>query len=98
MGPATGATRVVMAQMPMAAGCSFFGKMVSNRVCDSGIKGPPQKPWIIRATIRRLRLGDRPHRSEARPKPIRATEKTRTVPKREASHPVRGTEMASATA
>ncbi len=51
-GPAMGPIRVVMAQMAMAWGWSFFGKMLSSRVCDNGISGPPQKPCRTRAMIR----------------------------------------------
>ena len=51
-GPAIGPIRVVMAQMAMACGCSFFGKIDSRRVCDSGIRGPPQKPCCSQAMIR----------------------------------------------
>ena len=73
------------------------GKARSSSVWDSGIIGPPDRPCSTRKTTSTLRLGDRPHAAENSENRIMAVTNTRTDPKRPASHPVRGTVMASAT-
>lgn len=98
MGPSTGATMVVIDHRPMAAPAFSFGKMRSSSVCDSGISGPPASPWQMRAATSIPNERARPHRAENRPKHPIATANTLTVPKRDASQPVSGTRMASATA
>ncbi len=87
-----------MAQRPSAAGCCLGGKILSNRVWDRGISGPPNSPCNTRNALRSPMEGASPHRAENRPNPSRATTNARTVPKREAIQPVRGTLTASATA
>ena len=98
IGPRIGATIVVIAQTPVAAACFSLGKMRSSRVWLIGISGPPHRPWPMRKAISEPRLHARPQRNEKMPKPIIPTTNTRTVPKRRASQPVSGTQIASATA
>src|SRR5262245_1183920 len=97
IGPATGATRVVTAHSASALGWSFLGKIDKSRVCDSGISGPPIRPWQTRKLTSTPSEGARPHSAENRPKPTIETENTRTEPNRLASQPVSGTVIASAT-
>jgi len=97
IGPAIGAMMVVMVQRPSAMLTCFLGATRISKVCDIGIKGPPQKPCSTRATTSMPRFSDRPQSAENKPKPSAATTSTRTAPKRCASQPVSGTMMASAT-
>ena len=87
-----------MAQSAMAAGARSLGKMRINRVWDSGIRTPPDSPCMMRPNTSSPSELEKPHSAENRPNSIMAVVKTRTEPKRPASHPVRGTTMASATA
>ncbi len=98
IGPTTGATSVVIDQMPMAAPAFSLGKMRSISVCDSGISGPPLRPWNTRATTSMPIEVDSPHTIEKMPNRIIDTTNTRTAPKRAANQPVSGTVMASPTA
>ncbi len=97
IGPRMGATRVVMAQIPVAAGASLGGKTRSKRVCDSGINGPPHRPCRTRNMTSIGRDVAVPHRNENSPKPSMLATNTLTEPNRPASQPVRGTVIASAT-
>ncbi len=63
-----------------------------------GMIGPPQMPWPTRAATIIPSVIDSPQISEKNPKPIIASVKTLTTPKRAASQPVSGTQIASATA
>ena len=98
MGPTTGATSVVIDQMPMAAPALSLGKMRSISVCDSGISGPPLRPCNTRITTSMPIEVDRPHKMEKMPNNTIDTTNTRTAPKRAANQPVSGTVMASPTA
>ena len=60
--------------------------------------GPPNKPWPIRQKTSISKLVDKPQNTENMVKPIRLKVKTLTPPKRPASQPVKGTQIASATA
>src|SRR5512145_1787940 len=98
IGPSTGATSVVMDHRPISAAAFSAGKIRSSSVCDSGISGPPARPWQTRAKTSMPRELETPHSAEKAPNAAMAVTNTRTAPKRAASHPVRGTVMASATA
>ena len=93
-----GPSSVVIAHRPMARGRISGGKMRSSSVCDIGMIGPPQMPCPRRADTIMPSVVDRPHIIEKKPKPIIAQMKVRTTPKRSASQPVSGTQIASATA
>ena len=71
--------------------------MRRSSVCDIGMIGPPNRPCMTRNAISIGRVCASPHSSENRPKPSSAMRNTRTAPKREASQPVSGTQIASAT-
>ena len=87
-----------MLQRPMAAWLFSLGKMRSISVWESGIKGPPQKPRNPRNSTSMFMLVAMPQSSEKRPNSMKQTTNTRMAPNREASQPVSGTEIASATA
>ena len=74
-----------------------LGKTRSSSVCDSGIIGPPARPWQMRKNTSMPSDCEKPHRKENRPNSTMAVVNTLTVPKRVASHPVSGTVIASAT-
>ena len=97
IGPRIGATTTVMLQRPSAMPTFSLGNTRTIRVCDIGMIGPPLSPWKIRNTIRASRLRDSPQSSENSAKPMIAVMNTRTAPKRAASHPESGTQIASAT-
>ncbi|SVK53686.1 Uncharacterised protein [Acinetobacter baumannii] len=71
--------------------------MFSNRLCDNGISGPATTPWITRKKISMPRLLEMPHSQEARANSAVDQRNSRTSPKRFASQPVIGIEMAFAT-
>ena len=98
IGPKIGPTTVVIAHIPMACDCFSGGKIRISKVWLSGIIGPPNRPCPIRQITNISKLVDKPHRIEKQVKPIKLTTKTRTPPKRPASQPVSGTQIASATA
>ena len=98
MGPTIGAMIVVIAATDIATPALSRGKMRNNSVCESGISGPPHRPCAIRQAISRSSVRDNPHKAEKKVKPNRQTTKDRIVPKRAASQPVSGTQIASATA
>src|SRR5690606_25380511 len=95
IGPRIGAVVVVIAQMARPTPAFSLGKIRSSRICDRGIKGPPDRPWRTRNRINASSVRDTPHRKEKRPKPAIEIRNQRTVPKRAASQPVRGTLIAS---
>ena len=72
--------------------------MRSSKVCDIGMMGPPHSPWPMRHATSMVSDMDRPHSTEKMPKPIIAQMNIFTTPNRWASQPVKGTQMASATA
>ena len=72
--------------------------MRNSSVCDSGISGPPARPWRTRPTTSMPSELEKPQSMEAMPNSAIELTKTRTAPKRPASQPVSGTVMASATA
>ncbi|MNM63159.1 hypothetical protein D3C81_745180 [compost metagenome] len=98
IGPKIGPTTVVIAQRPIACACFSLGKIRMSKVWLSGISGPPHRPCPIRKNTSMPNEFARPHKKEKIVKPIRPKIKTRTVPKRPASQPVKGTQIASATA
>ena len=97
IGPAIGATTVVIDHRPMAWPRWLGGKMRMSRVCDIGMIGPPQAPCITRKATSQPNEGAKPQSSEQTPKPIMPMTNTFTVPNRWESQPVSGTTMASAT-
>ncbi len=44
IGPATGPTSVVMAQITVPSVAFSLGKMRSSSICESGMIGPPTRP------------------------------------------------------
>ena len=99
IGPRIGATMVVIAQMPVACACFSFGKMLSSRVWLIGIKGPPHSPCPMRKATSEPRLQAIPHSRENDAEPGHAeSEHADASPNRRASQPVKGTQIASATA
>jgi hypothetical protein len=64
IGPATGPTRVVMAQMTVARVAFSLGKTRSSSICDSGMIGPPKRPSSTRAPSSMPSEFERPHSSE----------------------------------
>jgi hypothetical protein len=98
MGPEAGPIMVVIAQIAAAMARFSGGNTRIIKVCVSGISGAPQSPWPMRHATSMPSVGESPHNSENVPKPSIASMNTRTVPKRSASQPVSGTQMASATA
>ena len=67
IGPAIGATVVVIAQMIIATDAFSGGKMRSSSVIESGMIVPPANPSSTRAPISMPSVLDRPHRSERIP-------------------------------
>ena len=98
IGPRIGAVVVVIAQIASPTPAFSFGKMRSSNICDSGISGPPDRPCRTRNRISASSVRAMPQRKEKMPKPMIEMMNQRTVPKREASQPVSGTLIASATA
>ena len=98
IGPMAGPSSVVIAHSPIALGRASGGKMRISRVCDIGMIGPPQIPWPIRQATIMPSVIDIPHSSEKMPKPTIEKVNIFTTPKRCASQPVSGTQIASATA
>ncbi|CSA27979.1 Uncharacterised protein [Vibrio cholerae] len=98
IGPMIGATSVVIDQIPIAAWLLFLGNIRIIKVCESGIKGPPTKPSNTRNITSVLMLLAKPQSNEKTPNNRKQVTKTRIEPNREANQPVRGTEIASATA
>jgi len=97
IGPRIGATTTVMLHRPSAMPTFSGGKMRTISVCDIGMIGPPLRPWKMRNTISASRLRESPQSRENSAKPRIAVRNTRTAPKRAASQPESGTQIASAT-
>jgi hypothetical protein len=97
IGPSIGATSVVMAHNPMAAGARFFGNIRINKVWDNGIRQPPESPCMTRPNTSISKECENPHKAEKVPNNVMAVVKTLTAPNRPDSQPVSGTTMASAT-
>ena len=96
IGPTAGPRMVVIAHSPMARGRSSGGNTRINKVCDIGINGLPQMPWP--------KLAEHQHVERAIRRTGRKSQKPTCQnedPHRSeggASHPVNGTQIASATA
>ncbi len=71
--------------------------MESISAWDSGIRGPATAPCTTRAAISSGMLGASPHMIEATVNSIVASKNSRTWPRRSASRPVSGMEIAVAT-
>ncbi len=97
IGPAIGATTVVIDQSPIAWPRCWTGKTRIISVCDIGMIGPPHRPCITRNATRKPSDGAKPQSAEQMPKPTMPKTKTFTAPNRPASQPVSGTTIASAT-
>ena len=89
---------MVIAQITVASVAFSLGKMRIRRVWLIGISGPPASPCPTRNATRAASESAVPQRKEKRPKPIIPATNTLTSPKRRASQPVSGTQIASATA
>lgn len=63
-----------------------------------GIRKAPKIPCPIRLATSMPIVTEIPHRNEQIPNPTMLNRKVRTDPKRPATHPVKGTQIASATA
>src|SRR6266446_6335485 len=66
------------------------GKISQRIACESGMIGPPPRPWKMRATISVVRLGAIPERNELTTKSVAQIRKNRLRPNNPASHPVAG--------
>src|SRR2546421_12800182 len=66
------------------------GKISQRIACESGMIGPPPRPWKMRATISVVRLGAIPERNELTTKSVAQIRKNRLRPNSPASHPVAG--------
>src|ERR1700722_12221139 len=93
MGPQTGATSVVIDQMPSAVVRFSGGKIEISNACEPGIMGPETAPWITRKTTSEDRLQAVPHRNEATVNRTTDSTKVRTIPYRPISQPVSGTDI-----
>ena len=98
IGPAIGATSVVIDQIASAAPLRCGGKIDSSSACDPGTIGPDTTPCNMRKTTSEDRLQAMPQRNEASVNISTDATNTRTTPKRCISQPVSGTEMPFATA
>ena len=66
------------------------GKISQRIACESGMIGPPPRPWKMRATISVVRSGAAPERNELTTNKVAQIRKNRLRPKRPASHPEAG--------
>ena len=69
IGPATGPTSVVIAQITVASVAFSFGKMRSSSICDSGMIGPPTRPSRTRVPSSMPSELDMPHSTDTAAKP-----------------------------
>ena len=95
-GPTMGAISTVIDQMPSALPARSGGWLASSRVCDSGIIGPATSPCRTRKATSHSSDGAMPHSHDASVNSSTLATNSRTCPKRAASQPVSGTEMAVA--
>src|SRR6267143_7330451 len=77
-------------QMAIARPRWWNGKISQRIACDSGMIGPPPRPWKMRATISVVRLGAMPERNELATNRVAQMRKKRLRPNNPASHPVAG--------
>ena len=70
---------------------------MSNKLCERGMIGPATAPWMTRQIINISKLCEMPQSQEARTKSKVEIKNNRTSPKRFASQPVIGIEIAFAT-
>src|SRR5438445_133636 len=66
------------------------GKISHRIACESGMMGPPPRPWKMRATISVVRLGAMPERNELATNSVEQMRKKRLRPNNPASQPVAG--------
>src|SRR5439155_1517644 len=66
------------------------GKISQRIACESGMIGPPPRPWKMRATISVVRSGAAPERNELSTNSVVQIRKKRVRPKSPASHAVAG--------
>src|SRR5260370_28630116 len=83
-------------QMAIARPRWWKGKISQRIACESGMIGPPPRPWQMRATISVVRLGAMPERNELTTKSVAQIRKNRLRPNSPASHPVAGVTTALA--
>src|SRR5206468_12340250 len=66
------------------------GKISQRIACESGMIGPPPRPWKMRAAISVVRSGPAPETNELITKTVAQIMKNRLRPKSPVSHPVAG--------
>ena len=74
----------------------WMGKISQRMACDSGMIGPPPRPWKMRATISVVRSGAAPEMNELTVNSVQQIKKKRVRPNTATSHPVAGMTMALA--
>src|SRR6267143_71250 len=77
-------------QMAIARPRWWKGKISQRIAWESGMIGPPPRPWKMRATISVVRFGAIPERNELTTKSVAQIRKNRLRPNNRASHPVAG--------
>ncbi len=79
-GPSRVAADVAAAQTPNARARAGPSNVEVIRASEPGTRSAAVAPWKSRARTSASRLGERPHRTLAMPKPTRPIEKTRLRP------------------
>ena len=69
IGPATGPTKVVIAQITVASVAFSFGNTRRSSICDNGMIGPPTRPSRTRVPSSMPSELDMPHRTDTAAKP-----------------------------
>src|SRR6266850_4899800 len=77
-------------QTAMASPRCWKGKISQRMACESGMIGPPPRPWKIRAMISVVRSGAAPDRNELTTNSVVQIRKNFLRPNRPTSHPVAG--------
>ena len=90
VGPTIGDTITPRPQMAMAIPRWRGGKISMRIAWESGMRGPPPRPWRSRAPTRNSRLGATPDRRELAMKTVVESRKKRRRPRRATSQPVAG--------
>src|ERR671925_883077 len=77
-------------QMAIASPRWWNGKISQRIAWESGMMGPPPRPWKIRAMMSVVRFGAAPDRNELTTNSVLQIRKKRLRPRRPASQPVAG--------